>query len=217
MGLHIPYTYIPGITQQRGLTKGQTASLISLIGVFNMVGRIVSGAITDHPRVDALFMTFIALLSGAFCPLLMTWCFDYRSYAFACILYGVSVSVKPALTSSVLVDLLGLQLLTSAYGVLTCMMGAGALLGPPLAGYILDYMGPKTNLANSTLFVFLEDMDRPQLSDISTTLASDTDIDLGNYEVALYTSSLLLGISAVGHGLAFCVKKAQQNRRHSET
>ena len=52
------------ITQQRGLSEADSALLISLIGFFNTGGRIVSGAITDHPRVDALFLTTLAIFSG---------------------------------------------------------------------------------------------------------------------------------------------------------
>jgi hypothetical protein len=98
--------------------------------------------VTDHPRIDALFVTFLALLwgavlllsiaiyicstfSGSICPLLMTLCYDFWSYTFVCIMFGISLSAWPALSSSMLVELLGLPLLTSAFGVLTCMRGAG--------------------------------------------------------------------------------------------
>ena len=47
--------------------------------------------------------------------------------------------------------MLELSLLTSAFGVLTCMRGAGAFLGPPLAGFVLDAAGPRTDIANSTI------------------------------------------------------------------
>jgi hypothetical protein len=46
------------------LTESESALLISLIGFFNTGGRIVAGAVTDHPRVDALFVSTIALLFG---------------------------------------------------------------------------------------------------------------------------------------------------------
>jgi hypothetical protein len=36
------------------------------------------------------------------------------------------------------VDLLGLELLTSAFGILTFLRGVAALLGPPLAGFVID-------------------------------------------------------------------------------
>ena len=57
-------THCVQITQQRGLSEADSALLISLIGFFNTGGRIVSGAITDHPRVDALFLTTLAIFSG---------------------------------------------------------------------------------------------------------------------------------------------------------
>jgi len=209
MGLYIPYMYLPGITQQRGLTKSQSALLISLIGGFNTGGRIVSGAVTDHPKVDALFLTFLALLSGAFCPLIMSWCYDFWSYSFVCILFGFSLSAWPAVTSSMLVELLGLQLLTSAYGVLTCMRGLGAFLGPPLAGFVLD---SATQITNTTTV-----MNSTMTTTLSTTTITDNaeDVDHSNYETAFYISTLLLGISSVGHGVAFCVKKAQTSRRRA--
>ena len=47
--------------------------------------------------------------------------------------------------------MLELSLLTSAFGVLTCMRGAGAFLGPPLAGFVLDAAGPRTDMGNSTI------------------------------------------------------------------
>ena len=93
------------ITQQRGMSEGDSALLISLIGFFNTGGRIISGAVTDHPRVDALFVTTLALLFGAICPALMTFCYNFWSYTIVCILFGVSLSAWPAVTSSMLVSL----------------------------------------------------------------------------------------------------------------
>ena len=98
-----PYACVQ-ITQQRGLSKSESALLISLIGFFNTGGRIVSGAVTDHPKVDALFMTFLALSWGAVCPFLMTFCYDFWSYTVVCIMFGVSLSAWPAVTSSMLVS-----------------------------------------------------------------------------------------------------------------
>merc|ERR1719430_739673 len=222
MGLYIPYMYLPGITQQRGLSKEESALLISLIGFFNTGGRIVSGAVTDHPRVDALFMTFLALLWGAFCPLLMTLCYDFWSYTVVCIMFGVSLSAWPAVTFSMLVEMLELSLLTSAFGVLTCMRGAGAFLGPPLAGFVLDAAGPRTDTANSTIVDDLAstdafgDVEGSGLADEITTMEPPTKEDLAHYEIALYISTLLLGISALGHGFAFCVNKVQKNRRKKQ-
>ena len=58
---------------------------------------------TDHPRVDALFVTTMALFFGSLCPALMTFCYDFTSFTVICILFGLSLSAWPAVTSSMLV------------------------------------------------------------------------------------------------------------------
>merc|ERR1719239_667701 len=143
MGLYIPYMFLPGITKQRGLTESDSALLISLIGFFNTGGRIISGAITDHPKVDALALTTVAIFSGAICPALMTFCYTFWSYVVVCVMFGLFLSAWPAVTSSLLVDILGLEHLTSAFGVLTCIRGLSAFLGPPLGGFVIDATSPE--------------------------------------------------------------------------
>jgi len=193
MGLYIPYMFLPGITQQRGLSEADSALLISLIGFFNTGGRIVSGAITDHPRVDALFLTTLAIFSGAICPALMTLCYDFWSYSIVCVMFGLFLSAWPAVTSSCLVDILGLEHLTSAFGVLTCIRGLSAFLGPPLGGFVIDATSPE----------------KPPVEE-----GVDQE-DTSNYEVAFYISACLLGAASVGHMFAYIVKRTSQRRREA--
>lgn len=216
MGLYIPYMFLPGITQQRGMSEGDSALLISLIGFFNTGGRIVSGAVTDHPRVDALFVTTLALFFGAICPALMTFCYDFSSYAIVCILFGVSLSAWPAVTSSMLVDMLGLELLTSAFGVLTCIRGLSAALGPPLGGFVIDATSPQkigeaaeSVAANITSFATAANT---TLSEISSEASASKQEDTSNYQVAFWISAFLLGLASAVHLFAFCVKKAYAAR-----
>lgn len=173
MGLYIPYMFLPGISQQRGLTEDESALLISLIGFFNTGGRIVSGAITDHPKIDALFLTTVTIFLGSLCPALMTLCHTFWSYAIVCIMFGLFLSAWPAVTSSCLVDMLGLSPLTSAFGILTCIRGLSAFLGPPVGGFVIDMTSPEK-------------------------VEGET-VDTSNYEVAFYISASLLATASVGH------------------
>ena len=87
--------------------------------------------------------------SGAICPALMTLCYDFWSYSIVCVMFGLFLSAWPAVTSSCLVDILGLEHLTSAFGVLTCIRGLSAFLGPPLGGFVIDATSPeKTPVVN---------------------------------------------------------------------
>merc|ERR1719193_1660532 len=138
MGLYIPYMFLPAMAKERGLTEDQAALLISLIGAFNTAGRIISGAVTDHPKIDALFVTSVAIFIGSLQPFGMELCSTFEGFIVVSILFGFSLSAWPAVTSSMLVDMLGLEMLTSAFGVLTCIRGIAAFLGPPTAGFVID-------------------------------------------------------------------------------
>ena len=54
---------------------------------------------------------------------------------------GVSVSAIWSLTSSILVDLLGLPLLVPSFGAVMFVRGAASLLGAPFAGWVVDVTG----------------------------------------------------------------------------
>ena len=60
-GLYIPYMFIPSMAESKGISKVDAAFLISIVGICNTLGRIVSGFVTDLPGVNALVVTTIAL------------------------------------------------------------------------------------------------------------------------------------------------------------
>ena len=115
--------------------------------------------------------------------------------------------------------MLELSLLTSAFGVLTCMRGAGAFLGPPLAGFVLDAAGPRTDMGNSTIVddpasvdvvgdvsgiimikeqrsknIFASQVEGSDLTGEMTTMEPPTKEDLAHYEVSLHGASFFLHI-----------------------
>jgi len=58
-----------------------------------------------------------------------------------CIFLGFFLSAYVSLTSIVLVDLIGLDSLTSSFGLLVLVRGFGSIVGPPLAGVLYDASG----------------------------------------------------------------------------
>jgi len=209
MGLYIPYMFLPAMSEERGLTSTQASILISIIGAFNTAGRVISGAVTDHPKVDALLVTSFALFFGAMAPLLMDLCSTYVAYILVSILFGLSLSAWPAVTSSMLVDLLGLEKLTSAFGVLTCIRGLAAFLGPPVAGFVVD-MSKELIPMNQTGIIGDSSLDfGVQNVTLSSSEPMYTD---GNYSYAFWISTGLLGLSSLVHFAAYAVKRRQQAR-----
>lgn len=65
----------------------------------------------------------------------------YGGQAAYCALFGVTSGAYVGLTSVVLVDLLGLDRLTNAFGLLLLFQGIASILGPPIIGALYDASG----------------------------------------------------------------------------
>ena len=82
--------------------------------------------------------------------------------------------------------MLGLSHLTSAFGILTCIRGLSAFLGPPVGGFVIDLTSPEK-------------------------VEGETE-DTSNYEVAFYISASLLTAASIGHLFAWFVSRASKRR-----
>ena len=65
---------------------------------------------------------------------LSNFCSNYTSQAVFCAVFGVTSGAYVGLTSVVLVDLLGLDKLTNAFGLLLLFQGIASVMGPPIIG-----------------------------------------------------------------------------------
>ena len=61
---------------------------------------------------------------------------NYVSQAVYCAIFGITSGAYVGLTSVVLVDLLGLDNLTNAFGLLLLFQGIASVIGPPFIGKI---------------------------------------------------------------------------------
>lgn len=67
---------------------------------------------------------------------LSNFCLDYASQVVYCAIFGVTSGAYIGLTPVVLVDLLGLDKLTNAFGLLMLFQGIASVIGPPITGKI---------------------------------------------------------------------------------
>lgn len=61
-------------------------------------------------------------------------CWEFWGLATYATVFGFTIGAYVGLTSVVLVDLLGLEKLTNAFGLLLLFQGIASLIGPPFAG-----------------------------------------------------------------------------------
>ncbi|RZB39502.1 monocarboxylate transporter 5 [Asbolus verrucosus] len=138
IGFNIPYVYIVPKAKSLELTDDEASMLLSIIGIANTVGRIILGYISDKPWVNRLMvynwcltLCGLATTFSAFCP-------TFYALALYASVFGFTIGAYVGLTSVILVDLLGLEKLTNAFGLLLLYQGIASLIGPPIAGALYD-------------------------------------------------------------------------------
>lgn len=140
-GFYVPFTYLVDRATLVGIPGTQAAFLLSVIGITNTIGRILSGLLADTKRVDALVINNVALVISGISLFLEPLCNTYETLIIFSVVYGLCVSAYISLTSIILCDLLGLSKLTNAFGLLTLCRGIAGIYGPPLAGAVFTATG----------------------------------------------------------------------------
>ncbi|XP_032529761.1 monocarboxylate transporter 12 [Danaus plexippus] len=136
IGFYIPYVYTVPMSAALGIEN--SAYLISIIGASNLVGRIILGYISDKPWVNRLLAYNVCLTIAGISTAMAMACWEFWGLALYATMFGFTIGAYVGLTSVVLVDLLGIEKLTNAFGLLLLFQGIASLIGPPFAGWLFD-------------------------------------------------------------------------------
>lgn len=130
------FVFLPSLASARGITKLEGAYLVSILGICDGLARIIMSSILDLKRVRPYRLnvyTFIVFLTGAVSlsfPAMST----FLQFLLLCCLYGILSGTYISQKSVVIVDILGVEKLTSSFGLLLMFQGIGSFIGPPVGG-----------------------------------------------------------------------------------
>ncbi len=118
-----------------GYTKKQMTMLVTVLGLGQFFGQIFFGLLANYSCVNELILYDIgAILCGVASVLIPFVAYSYVALMMVILLFGLSISANYALTSIILENMCGLELLTSAYGLILLGQGLSSLSGPILGG-----------------------------------------------------------------------------------
>ncbi|CAI2355779.1 unnamed protein product [Caenorhabditis sp. 36 PRJEB53466] len=139
---YVPFIYLGNhLDKIAGLTVAQKSFTVSLIGVLNIIARIGCGYIADRPEVSALVVNNIALILAGLATMTVPFYTEYWHFLVYCIPFSIGVACFAALRSVIVLELIGLEKMSNAFGILLTFMGVGAVVGSPMAAAIKDYTG----------------------------------------------------------------------------
>jgi MFS family permease len=135
----VPYVFTVDRAKLFGISKKMAAIIVAVIGISHTVGNLLFGFLGDRKQVNRLYLFCWSLImtGTVLCVVPLFTTFLHNTLLAG--LFGLLSASSEALTTVIIVDILGLDKLTDAYGIIMFLQGIANLLGPPLAGKFITF------------------------------------------------------------------------------
>ena len=155
LALFVPFVFLVSYARAHDIDEVAAASLVGIIGGASIAGRLGFGALGDKISRMRLYQSTFIIIAFSY----LIWLFSSHSFTlmmvYAVLLgcgYGGFIVLSPAVT----VEIFGLVGLGTILGATYTAAGIGGLLGPTLAGYLIDKTGSyNTAIIAAMIFAFL--------------------------------------------------------------
>ncbi|XP_031657994.1 monocarboxylate transporter 2 [Oncorhynchus kisutch] len=140
LGFFAPALFLVPYARSQGVDEYQATALMSISAVLDLTGRVFFGWVANLHLVEMVQqLTATVILLGIvllLCPLASSF-LELAAFSSAYgLVYGATVSIH----ITVLAEVVGVQRLGSALGFFMLIRSSGGLLGPPIAGFLIDKM-----------------------------------------------------------------------------
>ncbi|XP_065790806.1 monocarboxylate transporter 2 [Muntiacus reevesi] len=143
LGFFAPVIFLAPYAKDKGIDEYSAAFLLSVMAFVDMFARPSVGLIANskliRPRIQ-YFFSFAVMFTGI-CHLLCPLAEDYTSLVVYAVFFGLGFGSVSSVLFETLMDLVGAQRFSSAVGLVTVVECCPVLLGPPLAGKLVDETG----------------------------------------------------------------------------
>ncbi|XP_023066392.1 monocarboxylate transporter 2 [Piliocolobus tephrosceles] len=143
LGFFAPIIFLAPYAKDQGIDEYSAAFLLSIMAFVDMFARPSVGLIANskyiRPRIQ-YFFSFAIMFNGV-CHLLCPLAEDYTSLVLYAIFFGLGFGSVSSVLFETLMDLVGAPRFSSAVGLVTVVECGPVLLGPPLAGKLVDITG----------------------------------------------------------------------------
>ncbi len=135
----VPFVFLPSFAHEQGVKQVAAAALVGFIGGASVLGRLGLGALADRFGVLRLYRNSVLALGLSYA----IWLFahSYPWLVLFALLMGSSYGGFIALSPAVVAQFFGTRQMGGVLGTLYTSAGFGALLGPPIAGTVIDRTG----------------------------------------------------------------------------
>ncbi|MBM3511403.1 MAG: MFS transporter [Alphaproteobacteria bacterium] len=141
-GFHVAFivVHMPAYLVGRGLSPGDAANAVAIIGLFNIIGAYAAGALGGRWPKRLLLSGIYATRAAVILALLVLPATPVVVYTISALIGLLWLSTVP-LTSGLVAVMFGLRYLATLIGIVTLSHQLGAFVGVWLGGYLYDTTG----------------------------------------------------------------------------
>lgn len=140
LGFFAPIVFLAAYAKDMGVDEYNAAFLLSILAFVDMFARPSMGLLANsrwiRPKIQ-YFFSFAVLYNGV-CHILCPLADDYTGLVIYSIFFGFAFGMVSSVLFETLMDLVGAPRFSSAVGLTTIMECCPVLIGPPLAGKLVD-------------------------------------------------------------------------------
>lgn len=134
LGAFPPVLFLEDVAQTEGLIEEVSViPLVSIVAITTCMGKLMLGALVDFKWINSIYLYSFTMVSAGVVLLLIPVTKSYVGLQVMSALLGF-FSGNWSLTSYITTQIVGLDRLTQAHGVLMFFGGLGIMLGPPVVG-----------------------------------------------------------------------------------
>ncbi|KAL0189356.1 hypothetical protein M9458_016455, partial [Cirrhinus mrigala] len=131
-GYFIPYVHLVAHSRHIGFTEYQAAAVISVTGVVDILGRVASGWFSDLGKMRMLHMLVVWTGLLGLSLMLIPSAVVYSGLIVVSLVYGFCAGAMTPLAFAVVPEIVGMERMLGALGLLQLIESVGGLLGAPL-------------------------------------------------------------------------------------
>lgn len=135
----VTMVYLPALATKEGVASVSAAALVGYIGAGSLLSRLGLNAAAE--KIGAVLpFQFSCVLVAVACVVWM-FAYSYPALVVFVLVMGISYGGVASLTPAVAIQLFGLENIGELLGFLLLSYGVAAVVGPPIAGILVDRSG----------------------------------------------------------------------------
>ena len=157
LAYHIPIVFLPEtMITDRGISNSFAGTIISIIGVSNMIGKLLTGSILQCFEICPILFSAITLMLLCISCTAMTLCVLYEHFVIVGALYGLVLSSIVVCSPFIVMKIMDEDKLKDGFGLIMIAKMFCPLWGLPIGGALKDWFGTyRAAFYAASVFLFL--------------------------------------------------------------